>query len=639
MLDARLKQDRAQRAFLAVAVRAYCERLVKEPERLPEAEQMMTWSTPIVEQTIKDVALLDKLTADPAADQYDRHHAAETQQCLAKILTWTNRAAQADQMWLRAIRSFEAIGERFMIPYVLGDYRQYLTEQVEQLVKSGRADEAVKLLHEVIDAIDKLSAEHPSSAELYRAFQVDILFQLTAILVAGGRAQEAVEESRKSVDLCQTLTEEYPGNLQYQQKLASALGFLVERLVATGQNDEAEATRQRVAEMWESFLAENPQDRQAREQLASALAEAADKSQANPAVREPLLRRALALHAELASEPSGNPGHLESTGHLHRHLAWLERSQGRLDEARQDFEKGAEDFAKLAADKIPQRDGYYRNFHADTLIHMAITQARGGHIDEAIATARQGVELCETLASEFTGNLDYRQKLSWAVHVLAQRLVAAGQPQDAVQICRRQISFCEKLQRNHPQVDFKPQLASAYMALCSSLTSASQIDEAQQAWEKAVEMGLSDANALNEFAWNLVAARDVEPALAALAVKAAQQATTVAPNDAMIRNTLGVALYRAGKWEDAVGSLAKAEELTPERSLAFNGFFLAMAHWQLDHKEEARKWYDRSVEWMEKNQPKNEELVRFRAEAEQLLGIPTAGPPSEHPAAPGNEKK
>jgi hypothetical protein len=52
-----------------------------------------------------------------------------------------------------------------------------------------------------------------------------------------------------------------------------------------------------------------------------------------------------------------------------------------------------------------------------------------------------------------------------------------------------------------------------------------------------------------------------------------------------------------------------------------DGFFLTMAHWQLGHKTEARKWYDQAVHWMEKNKPKDDELRRFRAEAEELLQI------------------
>jgi tetratricopeptide (TPR) repeat protein len=38
--------------------------------------------------------------------------------------------------------------------------------------------------------------------------------------------------------------------------------------------------------------------------------------------------------------------------------------------------------------------------------------------------------------------------------------------------------------------------------------------------------------------------------------------------------------------------------------------------------EPARKWYAVGLVWMEKNAPKNEELLRFRAEAAALLGLP-----------------
>ena len=50
-------------------------------------------------------------------------------------------------------------------------------------------------------------------------------------------------------------------------------------------------------------------------------------------------------------------------------------------------------------------------------------------------------------------------------------------------------------------------------------------------------------------------------------------------------------------------------------------FFLAMARWQLGDKEQAVAWYDRAVQWMEKNQPRNEELIRFRAEAAECSKI------------------
>ena len=56
-------------------------------------------------------------------------------------------------------------------------------------------------------------------------------------------------------------------------------------------------------------------------------------------------------------------------------------------------------------------------------------------------------------------------------------------------------------------------------------------------------------------------------------------------------------------------------------AFAFNGFFLAPAHWRMDQKGEARNWCDHAVQWMDKNQPQNAQLIRFRTEAEELLGI------------------
>jgi hypothetical protein len=50
-------------------------------------------------------------------------------------------------------------------------------------------------------------------------------------------------------------------------------------------------------------------------------------------------------------------------------------------------------------------------------------------------------------------------------------------------------------------------------------------------------------------------------------------------------------------------------------------FFLAMAHWQLGHRDEARKWYVKAIEWMDNYLPGDKALRRFRAEAAELLGI------------------
>src|SRR6185503_6667979 len=59
--------------------------------------------------------------------------------------------------------------------------------------------------------------------------------------------------------------------------------------------------------------------------------------------------------------------------------------------------------------------------------------------------------------------------------------------------------------------------------------------------------------------------------------------------------TIGWAYYRAGAWKNSIAALEKSVELNPAGADADQWLFLAMAHCQLGHKEEARKWYDHSV--------------------------------------------
>jgi len=85
-------------------------------------------------------------------------------------------------------------------------------------------------------------------------------------------------------------------------------------------------------------------------------------------------------------------------------------------------------------------------------------------------------------------------------------------------------------------------------------------------------------------------------------------------------NTLGVAHYRVGDWKESARALDRSVKF-PGGGTGADFFFLAMAHWQLGEKDKAREWYDRAVLWMEKNQPKNEELRCFREEAAELLEL------------------
>jgi hypothetical protein len=92
---------------------------------------------------------------------------------------------------------------------------------------------------------------------------------------------------------------------------------------------------------------------------------------------------------------------------------------------------------------------------------------------------------------------------------------------------------------------------------------------------------------------------------------------------------LGAARYRVGDHGAAISALEKSEELGHGSEFGFNAFFLAMAHWQIGHKDEARRWYEKAVSWMEKSKPNDDELRRFRAEATTVLGLPERAAPAK----------
>ncbi len=154
-----------------------------------------------------------------------------------------------------------------------------------------------------------------------------------------------------------------------------------------------------------------------------------------------------------------------------------------------------------------------------------------------------------------------------------------------------------------------------------------QWEKAIAEYSKALELDPKCASAQNAQAWLLATCSDASFRDPTRAVELATKAFELTPLEGNAWNTLGVAHYRAGDWKAAVAELARSNELLGGEELSFNAFFLAMAEWQLGHKGEARMWHDRAVQWMKKNQPKNEELGRFLVEAEGLLKIEKeAGP-------------
>jgi serine/threonine protein kinase/WD40 repeat protein/Tfp pilus assembly protein PilF len=83
------------------------------------------------------------------------------------------------------------------------------------------------------------------------------------------------------------------------------------------------------------------------------------------------------------------------------------------------------------------------------------------------------------------------------------------------------------------------------------------------------------------------------------------------------RSVLGAARFRLGRDQEAITTLAENKEVHG----AFDWLFLAMAHQRLGHEQEARKWLERSLEWIEEFATTLDKGPRFLGPADDRLRL------------------
>ncbi len=131
---------------------------------------------------------------------------------------------------------------------------------------------------------------------------------------------------------------------------------------------------------------------------------------------------------------------------------------------------------------------------------------------------------------------------------------------------------------------------------------------------------------LNEKSWAVVAKPGATPEGYAKALRQAEASCRMMPPTGESLNTLGVALYRNGKYREAVDVLLRSDKLnatTYEGSIPGDWAFLAMAYHQLGDGAEAEKARGRLRESMKKPRWANDpEARQLSQEAETVLKEP-----------------
>jgi tetratricopeptide (TPR) repeat protein len=176
-------------------------------------------------------------------------------------------------------------------------------------------------------------------------------------------------------------------------------------------------------------------------------------------------------------------------------------------------------------------------------------------------------------------------------------------------------------------ITFDPKNIHAHQSMGNALRDLNKLDEAIACYRICLKLDPKSTRAhdglgftLGKKGWQLANHPDPKLRDPKRAIEFAREAVAIAPHRALAWQRLGWVQYRAGNWKASIEALQKSCELEKGGD-AFQWFFQAMAHWQLGERDEARKWHERAVLWMEKNKPSQEELRPFRAEADALLGL------------------
>ena len=128
----------------------------------------------------------------------------------------------------------------------------------------------------------------------------------------------------------------------------------------------------------------------------------------------------------------------------------------------------------------------------------------------------------------------------------------------------------------------------------------------------------TDAQALNQASWNIVHKRGAVLKEIHRALRMAEAACRVAPDNQSYINTLGVAQYRAGRYQEAWDTLTRAVRIRP--GLPVDQAFLAMAKHQIGDKQMSQATLTRLRQIMTaEGWARDQQAQAFLREAEELI--------------------
>jgi serine/threonine protein kinase/Flp pilus assembly protein TadD len=230
-------------------------------------------------------------------------------------------------------------------------------------------------------------------------------------------------------------------------------------------------------------------------------------------------------------------------------------------------------------------------------------------------------------------------------------------------LCDKKHDFEGAIECFRKAIKLQPDFSYSHSNLGNALGNNGDIDGAIEEYRKAIELGRNDAMVHLKLASRLIGdkgelddgishirtaillepehhfahhflglaleMRDTDEAIASY-----RKAVELDPKNADYQQTLGIALFRKGQWQEASDALIVSIEQGNDKPQLW--LYLAMANFNLDQKDNAMDWYKKSVEWRSANMDaftSDDDLQSLFNEAATLL-VPAPSDKRDASAAP-----
>jgi serine/threonine protein kinase len=506
----------------------------------------------------------------------------------SSVFAWRAYRAEAEQRQLADERYREAKEQRRQARAAVDE--MYLEVAHRWLDRQPQMTELQKRFLQKVLRYYQVFAEEKGDDEEARFAKAEAYLRVGQIRVFSLLSEHDQAEAPllKANALLEELAQQFPNKGIYTFKLAEA-----QNMLAFSRGEGRKEKLERSVSLMERLAERFPAEPEYRYGLAVRLSNLGMDvtMRRNLAEGERLCRRAVALLEELIRSPSAKPDYYRNLGAAADNLAECLRQGGNWEEAADNYRKAIAAYQPLTPDSsgLPEYEHDLAPFFWHNLGNscrdLGSTLGQLKRFDEAEAAFAKAIRIHAKLVVDFPTAGAYSTALFRDYRDKGTMFWARGKSHEANQALSQARDFVERTVAPFPEDPHHEY--SLFLLTCPD-----------PKWR--------NAKRAREWAGN---------------------AAERHPASAEAWNALGIAHYRLSDYPSAIAALKKAASLRSDEHAA-DEFFLAMAYRQVGDERQAREWYGKAVAWMERNRLQDQELLRYRAEAADVLGIRDSAVPN-----------